>query len=547
MSKGFKSFGHGAETREIRGFPPQGMRNGMKGRGKTNPGRVFFVRIDGQSNSEGIGDVATLPDNLRRQFRNTYIWFNATENLSGGSYQKLQAGVNNERASRLMYYGLEISLADEFERNFPDDRLYISKFGVGNTAVFNVVGSPNWNASAASGDNLITDAVTKWHIPSLASLPISRVIDFGLIWVQGEEDALDDTYTAAFKTNTLATFADFRSRLGLPTMSIIVVPLNFASRTGVNGPRGQTIRIAQSNKSGEMADSVTYPYNRYFPYTDNYQPLLDSVHFPPLPFGIDMFKFLFNVNGGSGLDPDYQRLLDKATSNGYILPQSNVQSAWNEFVLKRKLDGSWDRIDILYCFAMNDPTLTNTATMNYKAPGAHQLTINNAMVYGAKGFKGDAVSANLGTDFIIQYTGVNYLQDNASRGLWITTVHTSTNVFLDGTGTANINTIRASSTTGQRINQGSGNLNTAVDLSGLGYTAIDRPDNANVNCFKGLTKFARTSASAALTNLNQVILRSGSTYGDSEIGMYFMGASLTDTQHNNIRNDFQAYLTAIGL
>lgn len=252
------------------------------------PANVFALEMDGQSNSEGIAEVADLAVALTREFRNVWIWYNATETLGGGEWQRLQAGVNNNRASRLTFYGAEIMIADLFETNHPNDVLYISKYAVGSSAV-GQQGVIDWNASS-TGESL-DKALDWWHIPALAAIPYANVVNLGLIWMQGEQDADSPTLsvTATFITNTANMLAEFRTRIGDENLPVYVCRLH----SGIDRDPTQlaNVRTAQGTTSGNLGDAATYPNNVFFD-TDGYD-LIDTVHFEQLEYGEDLFDLLF--------------------------------------------------------------------------------------------------------------------------------------------------------------------------------------------------------------------------------------------------------------
>lgn len=256
----------------------------------------YFLRMHGQSNSEGIKPIESLDIFYRRKFRNVFIWFNPTEGVSGGSWQNLKAGVNNQRSTaaagsnRLQWYGAEIALADAFERERPNDVLYISKYAVGSSSVA-VQAGVDWNI--ANTNEALDKAIDNYNIPALDSLSAFTVTDLGMIWMQGEQDAANDTDSAVatFRTNTLNTFSDFRTREGVANMQIIVCRLNAAiDRTPT---RLANVRTAQGTTSGNLTDTATNPNNVFFD-TDPY-PLIsgDTVHFEQFDYGQDLYDVLF--------------------------------------------------------------------------------------------------------------------------------------------------------------------------------------------------------------------------------------------------------------
>ena len=251
-----------------------------------------MISMHGQSNTEGIVPHAWLGNHLKREFKNVYIFFNSAESVGGGVWQKLQVGVNNQRSTaaagsdRLQWFGAEIAIADRFETYHPNDELYIIKYGVGSTSVAIQAGL-DWNASN-TGESLDI-AIDNYHIPGRAAMPGSYT-DLGMIWMQGEQDATNDTDSAVatFRTNTLNTLADFRTRLSLSSWKIYICRLN--SAIARDATRLANVRTAQGTSAGNLTDTGTNPNNTHVD-TDIYSIVPgDTVHFLQFNFGVSLYS-----------------------------------------------------------------------------------------------------------------------------------------------------------------------------------------------------------------------------------------------------------------
>lgn len=253
----------------------------------------YFIRMHGQSNSEGIVPVTWLPSSLQREFKNVYVYFNEDESVGGGAWQKLKAGTNNQRSTaaagsdRLQWFGAEIAIADRFEFLHPNDELYISKYAVGGSPVAQDAGFVDWSTS--SSDEALDIAIDNYDIPARAAISGS-VTDLGMIWMQGEQDASSPTQsvTATFRTNTLNTFADFRSRLSLASMPIYVCRLNAAIAR--DATQLANVRTAQGTSAGNLTDTGTNPNNHHFD-TDIFSLVPgDTVHFLQFNYGVSLYS-----------------------------------------------------------------------------------------------------------------------------------------------------------------------------------------------------------------------------------------------------------------
>lgn len=246
------------------------------------PDNIYYVRLSGQSNAEGITTVASLDSGLRRRFNNVYIWYNPTETSTGGRWEKLWAGVNNQRASRLQYYGSEIAIADLFETNHPTDVLYISKYAQGSTDM------SYWTSSGDAYEK----ARDCYHNPSYAAvdaLYTDPIEDLGMIWMQGESDAMQSKTASTYTSQVSGMLTNFRTALSAASMVAYVCRLN--DESAAPRPSGANIRNAQSTATNMICDPALRPLNIFFD-TDAYA-LIDAAHFEQLPFGEDLYNVLF--------------------------------------------------------------------------------------------------------------------------------------------------------------------------------------------------------------------------------------------------------------
>jgi hypothetical protein len=222
------------------------------------------------------------------------------------------------------------------------------------------------------------------------------------------------------------------------------------------------------------------------------------------------------------LDADYYAVLSRGTTLGYTLPDATLQTKQNATVLSLKSAGIWSKLDILYLFATNN---SNMATLNFKAPSSHQVTLVNSPSFTAsQGFKGNASTSYLNTNFNPATSGVQYTLNNASRFIYLKTAFiTSPYYLLDSYLTFTQNTFQNRNSNDQKINQTSGVISSNADLSGAGLKVINRTSSTNVELFNGSTQISRTATSTSIASGNQYVLPSGC---DACASVYAMGASL---------------------
>lgn len=242
----------------------------------------------------------------------------------------------------------------------------------------------------------------------------------------------------------------------------------------------------------------------------------------------------------SDYDPSYLLILQKAVSLGYTIPSISQQSKQNLFLLSLKLNGIWNKLDVIYVFANNGSK--EFATLNWKNPNLNQNTLVNSPTFTInQGFNGDNISSYIDTNFNPDGTG-NYVLNNASRYAYLKS--STANKIIDGNTSNTGNSITSFVSALQRINQGGNNLLNSIDFSGIGMKSIHRTSSTNVSCFSGLTLTTSISTSTSLAGVNQTIFRSASAYSNHQISFYAMGASLV-SENTDLVSSFSSYLTSL--
>lgn len=259
---------------------------------------------------------------------------------------------------------------------------------------------------------------------------------------------------------------------------------------------------------------------------------------------------IYVYSGKRGYSAEYQAVLDRAVLEGFDVPTSTTSSAINRFINRRVADGSWERLDRLWIPALNDTNISDFSRISLKNPSTSNLASISNVLYTVNGWKGDPDNSGyVDTGFNPSTQGDQYALNSASRGFYVIDAATVSPGYYDGIESTaeNRTTSHAAGGTQQRLNQGFTNLDSTVDMSGVGYRALNRSDSENVDVYVGTVKNTRGAASSSIPNANHHIFRSFTTFSDPTIGMYFMGGSLSEEQHNNIANDFEEFLTEIGL
>lgn len=248
-----------------------------------------------------------------------------------------------------------------------------------------------------------------------------------------------------------------------------------------------------------------------------------------------------NSNSLVVYDSDYKAVLDYATTQGYTLPSVSQRLKQSVLLSSLKTAGVWSKLDTFANFATNGSS--NFALIDWKRLTQY-TAVNSPTFTTNQGFNGNGTSSYIDTNFNAVTQGVNYVQNNASRYLYLYTA--SGTGALDGKSVASINNMTRASTGNQRINQGTTALTGgSFDFTTIqGMKSIHRTNSTNVELFNATTQGSRTATSASMNSNNQFVLRSGSVYGAHTISMYANGSSLV-SENTSFVNAFNTYMTSL--
>ncbi len=158
----------------------------------------LFVII-GQSNAVGLDTISGAPAEYQGVISGVQIY-----NSTNSRFETLQAGTNNEGNSSLEF-GPELSLGRTINQHI-GKTIYISKTAVGGTSL--AVSSGGWlppsgthlTSSKADIDAAIQALLAIGKRPKIA----------GFFWIQGENDAQNQTHMEAYEANLNSLISNYR-------------------------------------------------------------------------------------------------------------------------------------------------------------------------------------------------------------------------------------------------------------------------------------------------------------------------------------------------
>ncbi len=242
-------------------------------------------------------------------------------------------------------------------------------------------------------------------------------------------------------------------------------------------------------------------------------------------------NYMIDIDGT--VEPEYQAIIDRATTLGYALPSAYIQFLQNLMIKRLKEGGYWTKMDVLYNF-YNDATTGDFARLNWINPNLYQATLSGTVAWTASTGFATTGTGFINTNWNPSTNGVKYTLNNAH--FTVRTFITAGATALAGTTSGSGCSIFSASVTTHAINSTNA-LNTAVGLTSSGTRGFSRVDATNVRFHGMATTLAdsyatRTQTSTAIPNENFLIGRSGSSYNSSTYEAFFAGESLTQTEWN---------------
>ena len=166
-----------------------------------------------------------------------------------------------------------------------------------------------------------------------------------------------------------------------------------------------------------------------------------------------------------------------------------------------KDDGIWDILDFLYVLAAH---AENSSLINWLNPGTFDATNVHSTAYTVdQGYTGDGANDYLNTNYNPNTDGINYLQDDASAGVYVMTNVDEAARDFGGNDGANFTYIlpRLANNTWIRLN--AAGASSVANIDSRGFFIISRLDATDDDCYKNKVKIIDGStASSGFSSAN---------------------------------------------
>lgn len=213
--------------------------------------KVFL--LGGQSNMAGVGGYDSplpAPYNVPQPAVKFWNKCNPTTGWPpadpGDAWVDLQGGFGHQYYSGMSLFGPEVSLGYRLDQLLPNDDIYLVKCGLSSTNLA-VDWNPDGTGAVYNVFKVRVDAALKNLVDAGKSPSIA-----GMIWMQGENDAIDSTFAAAYQKNLRNLIGTVREEFSTPNMPFVMGRiLTYYDTTPAGG--NALVRAAQETVGTSMA------------------------------------------------------------------------------------------------------------------------------------------------------------------------------------------------------------------------------------------------------------------------------------------------------
>lgn len=239
-----------------------------------------------------------------------------------------------------------------------------------------------------------------------------------------------------------------------------------------------------------------------------------------------------------------------------VEPNAARKARIDAAVVALKDDGIWSKLDRLWVMAGHD---SQAARLDWKAPATsgRMLTPVNSPTFTAdQGYTGNGSNMYLNSNYTPSTDGSSMVQNSAAFGVWVRDVGTAGTKSFMGVlgGSGSIIRRRGDSNTWQTI--GPNGPSTPVDgavnsSSATGLLSANRSGSSAQQAYRnGASEGTSTGTSESPPNRPFYLLAfnqngSAAQFSEGQISIAFCGGSLTATEHDDLYDILNAYMTGL--
>ncbi|NOR75506.1 MAG: hypothetical protein GQ525_10145 [Draconibacterium sp.] len=251
---------------------------------------VFY--LGGQSNMDGYGYVKELPKNLNQPITGVYIFHGNTTkdtfNIGGdGIWDVLKPGhgvghsSNFEENNLSNRFGIELTFATQMQKYFPDENIALIKYSRGGTSIHKDAAGPFgcWEPDFTVGtginqyDHFLATIKNAYLVKDIdGDGEEDELIPAGILWMQGESDAVKLEWANAYSANLKRLIDLIRAALRTDDLPVVIGRISDSGNTEVGKVMkyGRELRWQQAKfvNSDQNAALITTTDN--YDYSDTW-------------------------------------------------------------------------------------------------------------------------------------------------------------------------------------------------------------------------------------------------------------------------------------
>jgi len=250
--------------------------------------RVFY--LGGQSNMDGYGYNKDLPDSLNEISPNVFIFHGnpGQDNLEGGGlgkWENLQAGhgagfsSNGSKNNLSGKFGVEISFARRLQELYPNEKIALIKYSRGGTSIDSLAARNfgSWEADfkGVNGinqyDHFLTTIKNAFNTNDIdGDGNEDYLIPSGIIWMQGESDALEEAIALRYCSNLKRLMDLIRAALRKDDLPVVIGKISdsWNDKDGKVWDCGELVQYAQEKYVKTDENAAIVRSTRYYKYSD---------------------------------------------------------------------------------------------------------------------------------------------------------------------------------------------------------------------------------------------------------------------------------------
>ena len=253
--------------------------------------KIFY--LGGQSNMDGYGFNSDLPDNLRDEFKNVWIFHgnpaaDEKENGGLGKWDELRPGhgvgfssdgMNNKLSNR---FGIELSFARRLQELFPNEKIGIIKYSRGGSSIDSLAagqfGSWEPDYSGSNGinqyDHFLTTISKALNIDDINNDgKEDYLVPHGIIWMQGESDAAyTEDIAMRYYPNLKRLMKLIRASLRVDDLPVVMgrISDSLNDEDEKTWKYGKLVQYAQEKYAMKDDNAAIVRSTQYYQYSDQW-------------------------------------------------------------------------------------------------------------------------------------------------------------------------------------------------------------------------------------------------------------------------------------